>query len=123
MRALLLSALVATFVASACSSETEPPPGNGGDGGGTCTPGQQVPCSCPIQGKGAQTCNPDGKGFGACVGCGLGADGAGGGKDTGAEAGADGGDTACAQKPDLAACSTCCSDHHPAGYSVFCGTV
>ncbi|HHH29324.1 MAG TPA: hypothetical protein ENK57_13405, partial [Polyangiaceae bacterium] len=41
-----------------------------------CVPGYQVSCTCPVGGQGVQICQPDGMGFGDCLGCaGMGAAG------------------------------------------------
>jgi len=34
--------------------------------GGTCMPGQMMPCSCPDGGEGSSACRADGSGFGEC---------------------------------------------------------
>ena len=39
-----------------------------------CVPGQQVACACPGGLSGAQVCNDQGSGLGACFGCGAGDD-------------------------------------------------
>jgi hypothetical protein len=53
-------------------------PNEGGGTAGTCTPGDQIYCNCPIAGQnGAKICNHDGTGFGDCQ-CTAG-DGGGGG--------------------------------------------
>jgi hypothetical protein len=36
-----------------------------------CVPGQQIACTCPGGAVGAQACNANGEGYGACAGCGT----------------------------------------------------
>ena len=67
----LLLALVA------CSSDEDPAQ--------VCAPGRQEACACPGGGQGAQVCNTEGTGYGACAPCDANAGGSGGG---GGEAGA-----------------------------------
>ncbi|MCU0681218.1 MAG: hypothetical protein MUF34_02975 [Polyangiaceae bacterium] len=63
-----------------------------GDGGNdaNCTPGQSSPCACPNAASGAQICDANGAGYGACV-CGGGANGGGGAGGTSSAGSAGGG--------------------------------
>lgn len=63
--------LLLAAVLLACASD-DPEPAK------ACAPGQQVECACPGGSKGAQVCNADGTGYGACSPCDVAAGGAGG---------------------------------------------
>jgi hypothetical protein len=69
MRSFAMSFVIALFAGAATSCSGD----NGGrsdtDAGG-CAPGQQVSCACPGGDvEGVQVCEPDGSGFGVCMGC------------------------------------------------------
>ena len=65
---LLLTGLFAVMALAplACTDETNSDGELGTDGEAECIPGQSVACSCDDGSNGAQICEPDGSGFGAC---------------------------------------------------------
>lgn len=63
--------LLLAAVLLACSSD-DPEPAK------VCAPGQQIECACPGGSKGAQVCDADGGGYGACAPCAVGGGGSGG---------------------------------------------
>ncbi len=65
--------------------------GSGGTFGGVCAPGMSVACACPNAAQGAQICNANGTGYGACTCSGPGAAGTTGSAGATGAAGATGG--------------------------------
>lgn len=60
---------VMVLLACSCSDESEPAgaPGPADGSALTCEPGRQLECACPGGEQGAQSCEPDGSGWGTCV--------------------------------------------------------
>ena len=92
-RFLILSSLIAS--GWSCGGTSAPSRATGGSGGvvPACVPGMQVGCACTNGVDGAQVCNKDGTGFGACVcavpaGVGMSGDGGASPMVTGGAAGA-----------------------------------
>lgn len=81
--------LVASLMISCGSSGDDEAPT-----GASCVKGEQRKCDCPGGALGAQTCNDDGKSYGACFGCGVGGGGGFPAGDGGGAAGTSSGGTA-----------------------------